>query len=247
MLTLGGFGDEFLDNGYGFYCGISYLRRIMDVLNDPIVTEKTVFARNCEVRKIDRTAADAFLDANHIYGSASCRHCYGLFRRRVTGAAELRSLPGSAGVSGCSPDGTDGAASGAMQMGNAVLTEAVAGELVAVAAFSNARRWEKQGRTVSSYEWVRYASLRDTRVIGGMGKLLKAFIADRHPDDVMTYAISTAVPGRPIREGTDSEGNVFRKLGFTEESRCTFPSRIKGEEGQLSVSIKFRLKLAGWE
>ncbi len=62
-------------------------------------------------------------------------------------------------------------------------------------------------------------------------------IADRQPDDVITYAISTAVPGRPSREGTDSEGNVFRKLGFTEESRRTFPSRIKGEEGRISVSV----------
>ncbi len=186
----------------------------MDTLNDPIITERTVFARNCDVRKIDKSTADRFLDANHVYGSASCRDCYGLFRRRATGAAER-----------CG----------------------VAGELVAVATFSNARRWEKQGRTVSSYEWVRYASLRDTRVVGGMGKLLKAFIADRHPDDVMTYAISTAVSGRPVREGMESSGNVFRKLGFVEESRRTFPSRIRGEEGQFSTSIKFRLKLTDWE
>ncbi len=190
------------------------------MLNDPIITCRTVFARNCEVRKIDRPTADAFLDANHVHGSASCRHCYGLFRRRATGAAERRG-----NVSG----------------------KGIEGELVAVATFSNARRWEKQRRTVSSYEWVRYASLRDTRVVGGMGKLLKAFIADRHPDDVMTYAISTAVPGRPVRSGMESSGNVFRKLGFVEESRRAFPSRIRGEEGQISTSIKFRLKLTDWE
>lgn len=192
----------------------------MDTLNDPIITCRTVFARNCEVRKIDRPTADAFLDAHHVYGSATCRDCYGLFRRRATGAAERRGNGSS---------------------------ESIAGELVAVATFSNARRWEKQGRRVSSYEWVRYASLRDTRVVGGMGKLLKAFIADRHPDDVMTYAISTAVPGRPVREGMESSGNVFRKLGFVEESRRTFPSRVTGEEGRLSTSIKFRLKLTDWK
>lgn len=191
----------------------------MEKFNDPIMTSRTVFARNCEVRKIDRPAADLFLDANHVYGSASCRDCYGLFRRRVTGASER--------LSSVSAD--------------------AAGELVAVATFSNARRWEKQGRTVSSYEWVRYASLRDTRVVGGMGKLLKAFIADRHPDDVMTYAISTAVPGRPVRDGIEPEGNVFRKLCFKEESRRTFPGRVKGEEGKTSTSIKFRLKLTEWK
>lgn len=214
--------------------------------NDPVVTMRTVFARNCEVKKVDRKTADAFLAANHIYGSASCRDCYGLFRRRVTGASE---------------------------------TAASAGELVAVATFSNARRWEKQGRCISSYEWVRYASLRDTRVVGGMGKLLKAFIDERHPDDVMTYAISTAVPGRELREGVESEGNVYRKLGFIEESRHTFLSRLPQNTAadslntaketdvtassssssssstsassiparQLSTSIKFRLKLTPWE
>ena len=189
--------------------------------NDPIITSRTVFARNCEVRKIDRKTADSFLDANHVYGKASCRDCYGLF--------------------------LSGKDSMAMSCDSRMAVESSSGELVAVATFSNARRWEKQGRTVSSYEWVRYASLDDTRVIGGMGKLLDAFITDRHPDDIMTYAISTAIPGRPLRSGFDSEGNVFRKLGFIEESRRTFPSRIKGEEGRLSTSIKFRLKLTDWE
>ena len=220
----------------------------MDTLNDPIITERTVFARNCEVRKIDRPAADAFLDANHVYGSASCRDCYGLFRRRSTGAAERRGVLTEAkfaeGGGAVMHEVPVARAGGEVK---AESGENIAGELVAVATFSNARRWEKQGRTVSSYEWVRYASLRDTRVVGGMGKLLKAFIADRHPDDVMTYAISTAVSGRPVREGMESSGNVFRKLGFTEESRRTFPSRIRGEEGQLSTSIKFRLKLTEWE
>lgn len=187
------------------------------MLNDPIITVRTVFARNCEVRKIDRKTADAFLDVNHIYGSASCRDCYGLFARRITGASEFSA--------------------------DVVLPES--GELVAVACFSNARRWEKQGRVISSYEWIRYASLRDTRVVGGMGKLLNAFIEERRPDDIMTYAISTAVPGRPVREGIVSDGNVFRKLGFIEESRRSFPPRLPGQES--SVSIKFRLKLADWE
>ena len=204
--------------------------------NDPIITSRTVFARNCEVRKIDRNTADVFLDAHHLYGSASCRDCYGLFRRRATGAAELRSLAGG-----------DFVASEALMPEKGRDLAVIPEGLVAVATFSNARRWEKQGRIVSSYEWVRYASLSDTRVIGGMGKLLKAFIADRHPDDIMTYAISTAVTGRPQRDGVDSDGNVYRKLGFIEESHRTFSSRIKGEENNLSTSIKFRLKLTGWE
>ena len=202
--------------------------------NDPVVTAGTVFARNCEVRKIDRKTADAFLEVNHIYGSASCRDCYGLFRRRVTGASEKAV---------CRPESSVEAAHTLPAMENGLF----AGELVAVATFSNARRWEKQGRIISSYEWVRYASLKDTRVVGGMGKLLKAFIEERRPDDIMTYAISTAVPGRELRDGVESEGNVYRKLGFREESRRTFPSRLSNSPQTLSTSIKFRLKLTDWD
>lgn len=202
--------------------------------NDPVVTVRTVFARNCEVRKIDRKTADAFLDVNHIWGSASCRDCYGLFRRRVTGASERLTV------------NVAEASSMASDVVPVRESNCIVGELVAVATFSNARRWEKQGRIVSSYEWVRYASLKDTRVVGGMGKLLKAFIEERHPDDVMTYAISTAVPGRELREGVESEGNVYRKLGFQEESRRTFPSRLPSGTAT-STSIKFRLKLTPWE
>lgn len=203
--------------------------------NDPVVTVRTVFARNCEVRKIDRKTADAFLEVNHIWGSASCRDCYGLFRRRVTGASEMSAANAAESSAAFAADGTP------VPENNCTV-----GELVAVATFSNARRWEKQGRIVSSYEWVRYSSLKDTRVVGGMGKLLKAFIEERHPDDVMTYAISTAVPGRELREGVESEGNVYRKLGFQEESRRTFPSRLPSGTAT-STSIKFRLKLTPWE
>ncbi|MCI6428024.1 MAG: hypothetical protein MR809_03950 [Rikenellaceae bacterium] len=186
--------------------------------NDSILTSKTVFARNCDVRKIDRKTAGDFLDRHHVYGSAACRHCYGLFRRRVTGRSEIQPEE----------------------------NKAVCGELVAVACFSNARRWNKSGKIVTSYELVRYASLEDTRVVGGMGKLLKSFIEDFHPDDIMTYAISSVAPGRPQRDGLPlpEPGNVYRKLGFVEEERKFFPSRI--DDG-LSVSIKFRLKLTDWK
>ncbi len=206
--------------------------------NDPIVTTKTVFARNCEVRRIDRAVADAFIDANHIYGKAACRHCYGLFRRRATGEAELRGLGDE--KEALAGNGGSAATPSAEKDGAPV------GELVAVGCFSNARRWIKGERTVSSYEWVRYASLRDSRVVGGMGKILKTFIADVHPDDVMTYAISSAAPGREVREDVEAEGNAFRKLGFIEEERKVFPSRIPGVDAP-SVSIKFRLKLTPYE
>lgn len=80
-------------------------------------------------------------------------------------------------------------------------------ELVAVSTFSAPRPItrivEGEERIVDSYEWVRFASLPQCRIVGGMGRLLKAFEDDVHPQDVMSYA---------DREW--SEGAVYERLGF---------------------------------
>lgn len=80
-------------------------------------------------------------------------------------------------------------------------------EMVACASFSSPRTWNRPEGPHKSAEWVRYASLPDVRVAGGMGKLLNRFIEEARPDDVMSYA---------DLEWTD--GEVYRKLGFREES-----------------------------
>ena len=139
-----------------------------------------VYARNCEVRRIGKEEASAFLDACHSYGDAACRYRYGLFVKRHTGHLALsgetdRLLPGT---------------------------------LVAVATFSNARKWIKAGKVIRSYEWTRYASLPEVRVTGGMGRLLRRFIEDVGPDDIMSYA-----------DLEWSEGKVYEQLGFKAESR----------------------------
>ena len=61
-----------------------------------------------------------------------------------------------------------------------------------------------------SYEWVRYASLPGIRVVGGMGKLLNAFIQERY---------TRIQPGTPMEIMTYSDtewgnGEVYLKLGF---------------------------------
>lgn len=135
------------------------------------------FARNCEVRRIEKPEAHDFLMSNHSYGDAACRYRYGLFLKRQTGhlAADAALVPGT---------------------------------LLAVATFSNARKWVKGGREIRSYEWTRYASLPGVRVNGGMGKMLKAFIEDVGPDDVMSYA-----------DLEWSRGDVYRQLGFVLEGQ----------------------------
>lgn len=133
-----------------------------------------IYARNCEVRRIEKAEAEAFLKENHSYGDAACRYRYGLFLKRHTGQR----------------------ASGLIQPGT----------LVAVAEFSNARKWKKGDKVIRSYEWTRYASLPDVRINGGMGKVLKHFIREVQPDDIMSYA-----------DLEWSEGGVYERLGFSLE------------------------------
>lgn len=98
------------------------------------------------------------------------------------------------------------------------------GTLVAVAVFSNARRWTKGDRRISSYEWIRYASLSGYRIIGGMGKLLDYFICSVHPDDIMSYAPLDELDG----------GEAYSKLGFEKEGIV---------ERKTYRDVKFRLKV----
>ena len=133
----------------------------------------SLYARNCEVRKIDKAVAAPFLGDNHSYGDAACRYRYGLYLRRSSRDGKLQ-----------------------------------AGTLVAVATFSNARTWVKGEKVIRSYEWTRYASLPGVRISGGMGKMLKAFVKDVQPDDVMSYA-----------DLEWSEGKVYEQLGFVLEGR----------------------------
>ena len=169
------------------------------------------YARNCEIRRIEKAEAREFLDKYHSYGYAACKYRYGLFLKRHTGhiAAEMRFpigsgmterdvIPGSTG----NPGMTEGDVIPG-STGNLGMTE---GKLIAVATFSNARKWIKDGKEIRSYEWTRYASLPDLRVSGGMGKLLKAFIKEVQPDDIMSYA-----------DLEWSEGEVYERLGFKAE------------------------------
>ena len=79
------------------------------------------------------------------------------------------------------------------------------GTLVAVGSFSNGRRF-RDGHL--SYEWIRYASLQNLRVMGGMSKILNHFIEEIKPDDIMTYV-----------DTSRSDGSAYTALGFKTESR----------------------------
>ena len=153
---------------------------------------QNIYARNCEVRRIGKTDAAAFLDAHHRLGATGGRYFYGLFVKRTSGKDELRLPPGT---------------------------------LAGVAVFSNARRWQKGERVVSSYEWIRYASLSGTRIVGGMSRVLLHFIEEVRPDDIMTYADTS----------WEDAGAVYRMLGFEPEAEV--------ERGG-AVNLKLRLRVS---
>lgn len=180
----------------------------------------SLYARNCEIRRIDKPAAAAFLEACHSYGDAACRYRYGMFLKRHTGHLA---------VSGSLPPGT----------------------LVAVAEFSNARRWIKGGKEIRSHEWTRYASLPGVRISGGMGRMLRHFIKEIAPDDIMSYA-----------DLEWSEGNAYEQLGFVPEGfkepvlftidamwrRCPVKPGMTGSRYFRNFgSRKYRLKLTEYK
>lgn len=154
---------------------------------------EVVFARKCRVAKIDTPIAREFLDNNHILGYSRAKYFYGLFySQRIYN--ELSDLP--------------------IDQSNELIKE----RLVAVASFSAGRPMkrdrgvkveDKSGdkagdkAVVSSYEWVRYASVGSTRVVGGMGRLLNAFVEHERPQEVMSYADSDW-----------DKGNAYLRLGF---------------------------------
>ena len=203
----------------------------------------SVFARNCEIRRIDRELAASFLNACHLYGDCAAAYRYGLFVSRSPGVAKGAAEGGAMGSAvGCVAEGAEGgvlgsavgcvegcvAEGGAMGVAEGRQTYPI-GTLVAVASFSKARRWSKKGEngeqeTICSYEWLRYASLPELRVLGGMGRILARFIEDFHPDDIMSYV--------PLRHFS---GEVYESLGFVSEGVKVFEN---GEQ-----SRKYRLKL----
>ena len=186
-----------------------------------------MYARNCEVRKIDKETAAAFLSENHSYGDAACRYRYGLYLKRYTGRwleiSRLASLARNDSVDSLARNDSVGSLARNDSVGSLARNDSVdslgrndsvdsiarndswvePGSLVAVATFSNARKWQKGEKTIRSYEWTRYASLPGVRINGGMGKMLKAFVDDVNPDDVMSYA-----------DLEWSEGAVYEQLGF---------------------------------
>ncbi|WP_421828236.1 hypothetical protein [Larkinella sp.] len=135
-------------------------------------------ARLTQVRRIDKPTAGRFLQENHLQVVTNAKYKYGLFLP----ARYYRVL----------------SADFPLQPANA--TEL----LVAVATFSHPRSITRNGIAHRSVELVRFANHLNCTVVGGLDKLLKAFVTDVRPDDIMTYA-----------DRDWSNGRSYEKLGFS--------------------------------
>lgn len=137
------------------------------------------------VRRINNATTAQFLEDNHLNGNVMSKFRYGLFLPK----RYYRVLP------------------------EGFVFDASAEELlVAVATFSNARIFEQNSEPFRSHELVRFASLLGTNVVGALDKLLNAFIREKSPDDIMTYA-----------DLEWSDGRSYKRLGF--EERGSMPPR----------------------
>lgn len=77
------------------------------------------------------------------------------------------------------------------------------GELVSLATFSGGRRMNEEKQDYRSFELVRFCNKGGYSVVGGISKLIKKFVDDFHPNDIMTYC-----------DRDWSEESSLSKIGF---------------------------------
>jgi len=68
-------------------------------------------------------------------------------------------------------------------------------QLVAVASFSSRRKIVRRGQPHKSHELIRFCTQRQIMVVGGISKLLRAFVVDQQPDDIVTVVDRDWGPG----------------------------------------------------
>ena len=181
-----------------------------DLVNSRILTMLGSFtrlhARHCFIERIDKLTADKFLKINHLQGSVNAKFKYGLFLKpqyveRFFGTVVCGDTDN--GIKSPQP------------------------KLIAVATFSGARTMKIGERAgTRSFELIRFATLQNYVVVGGMDKLLKAFIKEHQPDDIMSYA-----------DRDWSDGRSYEKLGFTKIENTSPQSFYLNSASQLRFSM----------
>lgn len=81
-------------------------------------------------------------------------------------------------------------------------------ELVSLITFGNLRKSLGQKSKKGTYELIRFCNKINTSVIGGASKLLKYFVSNFNPEEIISYS-----------DNSRSDGNLYKKLGFKLESK----------------------------
>lgn len=173
-------------------------------------------ARLTEVRRIDKPTLDTFLKINHLQDSTTAKYKYGLFlpQRYFRVLEKWTKKPEFS-----------------------LLRHEPSSLLVAVASFSGGKNIPRNAQTYRSFELIRFANVLDATVVGGLDKLLKAFIKEVHPDDIMTYA------DRDWSNGQSYERLGFERLGTTPPQAFlvnpeTFEREYTTPESKLENAVK---------
>lgn len=98
-------------------------------------------------------------------------------------------------------------------------------QLVGLMSISAGRNWkEKEGK---SYEIIRFCNHKDYRVHGGFSKLLKRFISQKNPVQLMTYADSSWY-----------QGSMYEQFGFTaQQQNKIYDFRISSKNFQRKLAL----------
>lgn len=96
------------------------------------------------------------------------------------------------------------------------------GDLVAIMSFSKSRPINRSGSVYHSFELLRFCNKLNTTVVGGFSKLLRHFIKNVKPDDIMTYV-----------DRDWSDGSLYEKMGFVlEDMTGPIEFRLNTENGE---------------
>lgn len=117
------------------------------------------------------------------------------------------------------------------------------GELLSVAVFSGGRNMRNIGAGYRSFEMLRFCHKADFLVTGGVSKLVKAFVKDFKPNDIMTYAdrdwgLRSSLEAIGFQEEGITAAQIFH---IKDGKRIAFDDSI--EDYDYSVKNKGSIKL----
>ena len=120
--------------------------------------KQRIYGRQCFVARISKLEYLPFLEANHLWGGTGAKSAFGLFekskRKSTTNTTSTKAKTANIKESG-DPS-----------------------KLVAVATFSPKRKVSRAGSIYQSYELLRFCTQLDTTVVGGLTKLISAFVKE---------------------------------------------------------------------